>query len=434
VGSASIEAAAGGDDVPVFGAVAGRNSPATGEQHSAGSSQFFVAGARRRDPQTIGQTLEKQNGFGAGFDVLRWVLAFAIFYGHCKWLAGSNLPKVPGDVLSTLVERGWAGFRRPFQVSLVPMFFSLSGFLVTASALRVRDVKTFVTLRSLRIFPALTVEVVLSALILGPMLTALTLGAYVTDRSFLSYFGNILGIVQFQLPGVFAANPIANVVNANLWTLPGEFYCYLISALAMWTGLMFNRKIFTLLFAVITVASIVASLTAGYGMSETTVSTPVLVYYFFTGCLFYQWRDTIPRDSRIFAAAVLLAYAMLYHRETVYLAPFALVYVTIYLGLFHHDKLAVLRKADYSYGIYLYGFPITQALLAVLPGLQGHGNWLVLAATPLTLCFAAFSWHVIEAPMLKLKSVVLGSRKSTVARIAEWPRSAQATVFAKAAG
>jgi peptidoglycan/LPS O-acetylase OafA/YrhL len=362
---------------------------------------------------SIGQALDRQNGFGAGFDVLRWALAFLIFYGHCKWLAGSGLPKISGEVVTSLVERGWSGFRRPFQVGLVPMFFALSGFLVTASALRVREVTTFLTLRSLRIFPALTVEVVLSALILGPALTVLSLGDYFTDRSFLSYFGNILGFVQFNLPGVFAANLVPGIVNSNLWTLPSEFYCYLISAFAMWTGLMFNRRTFTLIFAGVTAVSIAASLTTGYGISLTTVDTPVLVYYFFAGSLFYQWRDAIPRDARLFVVAAILAYALLYARETVYLAPLAVVYVTVYLGLFHHDKLTCLRKADYSYGIYLYGFPITQALLAVFPQLQGHGNWLVLIATPVTLCFAALSWHYIEAPMLKLKSRVLaGPRRS----------------------
>ena len=248
-------------------------------------------------------------------------------------------------------------------------------------------------------------------MILGPVLTVLSLPDYFADRNFLSYFGNILGFVQFDLPGVFAANPIPGIVNSNLWTLPSEFYCYLISAFAMWSGLMFNRKALTLIFAAVTAVSIAASLTMGYGISLTTVDTPVLVYYFFAGSLFYQWRDAIPRDPRLFVVAVIVAYALLYTRETVYLAPLAVVYVTIYLGLFHHDKLTVLRKADYSYGIYLYGFPITQALLAVFPQLQGHGNWLVLIATPVTLCFAALSWHTIEAPMLKLKSRVLGSKR-----------------------
>jgi peptidoglycan/LPS O-acetylase OafA/YrhL len=401
---------------------------------SFSTSQPAIECVNKRRQVSIGQTLEGQNGFGAGFDLLRWALAFAILYLHCKGLAGTGVQSGSGEHVRTLAERGWEGFRRPLQVSLVPMFFALSGFLVTASALRVRDVKTFLTLRSLRIFPALSVEVVLSALIFGPLLTTATLTDYYTDRTFFAYFGNILGFVHYELPGVFENNPTPGIVNANLWTLPGEFYCYLISAFAMWTGLMFNRTLFTRIFAFVTALSIVASFAVGYGLSESTVSTPVLVYYFFTGCLFYQWRHSIPRDVRLFAIAVPLAYLLLYNRETVYLAPFALVYATVYVGLFHHDKLAVLRKGDYSYGIYLYGFPITQALIAIFPALQGHGNWLVLFAMPVTLGFAALSWHFIEAPMLKLKSKVLGARSGAAARAPERGHPVRASGMAQAAG
>jgi peptidoglycan/LPS O-acetylase OafA/YrhL len=64
------------------------------------------------------------------------------------------------------------------------MFFALSGFLVTGSAIRTRSVRTFLTFRFLRIFPALATEVTLSAVILGPLLTTLPLKDYVSDHHF----------------------------------------------------------------------------------------------------------------------------------------------------------------------------------------------------------------------------------------------------------
>ncbi len=362
--------------------------------------------------QTFGSTIESRKNFGAGFDLLRWGLAALIFVGHCKWLAGSGVPKLTPDVAHALVQQGWAGFRRPIQVSMVPMFFALSGFLVTASALRVREVRNFLTLRSLRIFPALTVEVMLSALVLGPLLTTLALSDYVSDPAFARYFGNIIGFVSFDLPGVFTRNHVPGVVNANLWTLPAEFYCYLVTAVMMATGLMFDRKTFTILFAVATSLAIAASLLFGFGLSNTTAATPLVVYYFFAGSLVYQWRDSIPRDARLFILAAAVSYGLLLFHQTAFIAPLAVVYVTVYLGLCHHEKLGVLRNADYSYGIYLYGFPITQAVLALVPELQGHGNWLALIAGTLTIFFAALSWHLIEAPMLKLKSRLTGGRKT----------------------
>ena len=156
-----------------------------------------------RARHSFGEVLDRQKGMSAGFDVLRWGLALLIFYGHCKWLAGSGAITVPVEAVATLADRGWAGWRRPFQVSLVPMFFALSGFLVTASALRVREVSSFLILRALRIFPALAVEVMLSALVLGPLLTVLVLSDYFAHWSFWRYFGNIVGFVSFDLPGVF---------------------------------------------------------------------------------------------------------------------------------------------------------------------------------------------------------------------------------------
>lgn len=362
-----------------------------------------------RTGDSIGSALDQQKGISAGFDVLRWLLALAIFYGHCKWLAGSpasvaaSLPGEAAGAVGALAERGWSGFKRPLQVSLVPMFFALSGFLVTASALRVREVAGFLTLRGLRIFPALTVEVTLSALVLGPLLTTLALADYFTDWSFWRYFGNILGFVSYELPGVFAGNRVTNIVNVNLWTLPAEFYCYLIMALLMASGQAFDRRRFTQIFAAITVAAIAASFATGFGISQTTASTPVIVYYFFAGCLAFHWRNEIPRDWRLLLVAGLAAYGLQMAPETAFLAPAAVVYVTVYLGVLHHARLKGLRKFDYSYGIYLYGFPITQAWLALMPSLQGHGVRLAVVALATTLVFAALSWHWIEAPMLALK-------------------------------
>ncbi len=380
-----------------------------------------------RARHSFGEVLDQQRGMSAGFDVLRWGLALLIFYGHCKWLAGSGAISIPVEAGASMAERGWEGWRRPLQVSLVPMFFALSGFLVTASALRVREVADFLTLRALRIFPALTVEVMLSALVLGPLLTALVLGDYFAHWSFWRYFGNIVGFVSFDLPGVFNENKTTNIVNANLWTLPAEFYCYLVSAALMATGQMLDRAAFTRAFAIVTIMAIIASIGLGFGLTPTTASTPLLVYYFFGGCLFYHWRHEIPRDPRLLAMAAVLSYALLYWQATTFLAPLFVVYAVVYVGLFHHDWISGLRKYDYSYGIYLYGFPITQAVLALAPSFHGHGKSLAVVAGLATLVFAAMSWHWIEKPMLALKSRFIARRAAAkeATAVSEARRAAQ---------
>jgi peptidoglycan/LPS O-acetylase OafA/YrhL len=123
-----------------------------------------------------------------------------------------------------------------FFVLMVPAFFALIGFLVTGSALRLRATIPFLIFRLLRILPALLVEVTLSALILGAIFTTLPLSSYFHDPQFFRYFGNIVGWITFQLPGVFESNYVS-IVNVNLWTLLAELDCYLVTAALMITGL-----------------------------------------------------------------------------------------------------------------------------------------------------------------------------------------------------
>ena len=60
------------------------------------------------------------------------------------------------------------------------------------------------------------------------------------------------------------------------------------------------------------------------------------------------------------------------------------------------------RKPDYSYGLYVYAFPIQQTVVRLVPDIAPP--LLFAAAFALTLAVAAVSWHALEAPALRLKS------------------------------
>jgi hypothetical protein len=64
--------------------------------------------------------------------------------------------------------------------------------------------------------------------------------------------------------------------------------------------------------------------------------------------------------------------------------------------------IPLIRRGDYSYGIYLYGFPICQAFVAGMPRLIGHPYWLILIAGATTVALAVVSWHFIEHPFSHL--------------------------------
>jgi peptidoglycan/LPS O-acetylase OafA/YrhL len=63
----------------------------------------------------------------------------------------------------------------------------------------------------------------------------------------------------------------------------------------------------------------------------------------------------------------------------------------------------ILQSGDYSYGIYLYGFPIMQALIASVPYLRGKLFVFAPLALLLTFGFAFLSWHLVEKRFLKLR-------------------------------
>ena len=60
------------------------------------------------------------------------------------------------------------------------------------------------------------------------------------------------------------------------------------------------------------------------------------------------------------------------------------------------------RVGDWSYGVYLYGFPVQQCLAFLGSHLWGVG-WLALTSTLLTLVLAGLSWHLIEKPAMRWK-------------------------------
>jgi len=107
----------------------------------------------------------------------------------------------------------WNGWWRPFIAAILLAFFAPSGLLVSASLLRSRTIQGFLTLRAVRLVPALFFEVTISALILGPLLTVFTLRDYFTSPLFRAYWLNIVGYIHFQLPGLFLDNPDPNMVN-----------------------------------------------------------------------------------------------------------------------------------------------------------------------------------------------------------------------------
>ena len=365
-----------------------------------------------------------------GFHFLRHLLSVIILGFHSYVLAfggNGNIGYAKGDLLATaghLTTRQYAiEALRPGLFALTAMFFALSGFLVLGSALRTRDTRRFFTLRALRILPALCTEVALSAFILGPVVTTMAPADYFTNAETYSYFGNIVGRIQYELPGVFTHNPLPDVVNVNLWTLHAEFGCYLLIGVLMMTGLLYKTKTVSIIIIACVIAAGYVSavpelgLPARYG--ATHFQSWFLVVMFALGMLFALNAAAIPINSTLCAVCGAAYFGLMILGICDALAAVLLTYVMFYLGACRFDWFDRLVKDDCSYGIYLYGYPITQAVIFALgdrlAGLSGLSHLAVVSALSISLTFgfALFSWRNIEKPFLRLKAVLLPSRPST---------------------
>lgn len=348
---------------------------------------------------TVRHHLDQHNGRAPGFDAVRFFLATLIMGWHAFSICYKGMLPV------YLVVAGYS-FAKPLLRFLIPAFFFLSGFLVAGSALRLRSTKTFLTFRGLRIFPALLVEVFLSAILLGAAITTLPIQDYYSHPEFYSYFANIVGFVHFNLPGVFEHNNLT-AVNINLWTLPSEFYCYLILAGLMVSGIAFDRKKYAAVFLAGTLGLVVFFIfIRQWGAYVThTVHQSLFIYAFFIGVACFLFADKIPLRKTWFAASLAGLWFFCWDQTTI-LGLLSTCYVTLYLGFANLKSLPVISRGDYSYGIYLYGFPIEQALWHYLPFVRGNWIMLFLIAFPTTLLFAALSWHLLEKPFLSLKNKI----------------------------
>jgi peptidoglycan/LPS O-acetylase OafA/YrhL len=245
----------------------------------------------------------------------------------------------------------------------------------------------------------------ISALILGPMLTSFSLGQYFADHKFWVYPLNMTGNVHFQLPGLFLDNPFPDNVNQQLWTIPSELECYIgITALAI-VGVAKRPKVLAAVFVAATLVACAAVLFSNAdGLSP---SGRVCVMSFFAGLTIYVWRDRIRFCGACFLAAVLTSWPIATVHGFEYLATFPIAYATIWLGLQDPKKLFFVAGADYSYGMYLYGFPMQQAVAHLLPQYRFWYVNFVLSVIAAGIA-AALSWHLVESRIMKRKSVIVG--------------------------
>lgn len=330
------------------------------------------------------------------FDLVRLIAAILVVYGH----AFAIMPPQPyEDALKEL------GLTAAHRVGLY-MFFLVSGFLVTRAIERRADYVFFVKSRLLRIAPGLFVASLVSLAIAAPFSDWKISNSshwrdailFVTANT--SLMTPIAGVDGFA---VFPKNSLPQVINGSLWSIALEVKIYFFLFILHLSGILSTSRAVKIAAYVVVGGVLVLRpewLTLQSGIHLTCAS------YFFAGSAAYQLRRFIPTHPALPAALVAVCIAASLGGVPASLKV-PIVHASIFLGVFAiaFGTRQVELPGDYSYGIYLYAFPIQQVIAAKLPALEP--NLAFAVSMTLIVPLGVASWHLVESNMLKLKDAPL---------------------------
>lgn len=369
-------------------------------------------------PDAAMKLSDLSKGRDNNFNLIRIAAAYAVLVSHSFALALGT-----GDAEPLRHTLGMT----PGSIA-VDVFFLTSGFLVTASLLTKQDSLDFVVARVLRIFPGLLVMLLLSVFVVGLGFTTLPWQNYLTDPHTYKYFAKCLTLVRgvdFELPGVFTGNPYRNAVNGSLWTLPHEVAMYLILVVA-WLALFPVQRHRTRTFRLLLILSALVSgarvLAGHYGLMDEATPFPRLFFMFFTGAAIFVLREHIQLARPVFLAALAAVVATGLQGGLFFPAYLlCLPYILFYMAYVPSGRIRNYnRMGDYSYGMYIYAFPVQQSVAALIPQISVPG--MLAASTIVTTFLAALSWHVVEQPAMGLKSAVLSAVRDLISLRRRLPR------------
>ena len=294
----------------------------------------------------------------------------------------------------------------------VPIFFVISGVLISKSYEHSDSLRDYLRNRCLRIFPGLWVCLVVSVAVI----LALGVGSLgpVTAPDWLLWWAGQMSIFQ-NVQATFL-EPLRIGLNPSLWTIPVELEFYIVLP-ALYGILRLRRHLGNMRLLATALASLAVQLlivnsppSVGHTLLQMTLA-PYL-WMFLVGVSIQRNWSTVRGWLLGRAQWWGLGYLMLcvvakwLHVDTgsnnmspVYLLPLAGLIVSLAMSA---PRLSdrILGHHDFSYGLYLYHMLVVDLLL----GFAAASGWASFTATiAVSLGLAALSWTLIEKPWLRGK-------------------------------
>lgn len=325
-------------------------------------------------------------------------------------------------------------------------FFVISGFLITRSGARV-PVLRYLWHRGLRILPGLWVCLVVTALVFAPIVSLYERGTLHglfsrSDGPFQYVVSNALvairqyGISSLLLDTPYGQRTGTSVFDGSLWSLIYEVLCYLLVAGLAAVGVLRRARWLVALLALAGAGVMLHDLLRApeipgpqgvhgpvFGVSGLdSYSLVYLTYVFLLGavCQLYRERIVLHDGLAVVAAAVVVATTQFGAFAVLGYPAFAYLVLWLAVRLPRWTR-PIGRRHDYSYGCYIYAFPVQQLLALVGVPRLGLVSY-VMICTVATVALAVPSWHLVERPAMALKGWSPRRRDTTT----EVPRPASA--------
>lgn len=319
------------------------------------------------------------------FDPARHLAAMLVLFSHHFVLSGQKEPFVPG-------------FESYGGVAVI-IFFSISGYLITKSAMRSNGFIDYSSKRLRRIIPALIPCAIFTHLIVGSLSTNLDLITYLNTH----VIDNVIKTITFNsIPNDgFSSNYIHRGSNGSLWTLPLELACYAVIAFVMCTSLSLKSMVISFTIMLFLSAYVVITKNQVLVFSIPIWLYPLRAMVFMLGGILALTQDKWNKKSVIIPIlSMLLIYSIgVYGKRIEYFTTMYILiaFATISLCINIKDPF-IKGRFDLSYGIYIYAFPVQQLVINVI-GASFYIGMLISAV--ITIALATASWFLIEKRFLR---------------------------------
>jgi peptidoglycan/LPS O-acetylase OafA/YrhL len=338
------------------------------------------------------------------FDPVRLALATMVVLEHSFFLIDNRVERDPLNVLT----KGQTNL----GALAVAMFFSISGFLVTMSAMRSHSIPDYLFRRFARIAPGFWVASLVGLAIVGP-LAARNVSNFFADQNWKALIFQALALCQANPGATLETNPL-HLVHGTLWSIKFEFDCYLIiAALALLLTSRWVPYVYAGLAAILGLLIVFATRLpvvdhgALYLLMSSPSGWPTLFPFFFVGSAFYMFRHRIKKSTGLAIICAVAISISFFAGWAWWVLLFCGTYLCLFIALSMTSAVRIFdARVDLSYGVYLYGWPVQQLVLHYF-GI-GIGPWPLFALSMLlSLPVAYLSWRFVEKPALKLA----GSRR-----------------------